>query len=1014
MDSSSNHNTLVNNTVNSNGKHGIEVDYSDFNDITGNNASLNSHTGIVLHWSDCNNIANNTVNSNKDTGIGLGTNDNHNNIINNTANNNQIGLYLSAGLIGNTVNYNTFCNNSVYDIQDFADSSNSGDENTCDLTSNWNDAGTTGCAYSCPAKPDLMITDIQCDEPEGRIGYRIKNVGGGVAPAGHETLLLVESQMRYEDEVDISLEPGDTYQGYFKIYRLAWSAEITICADHYDEVAEASEDNNCRGSECVVEEEEPPPTELLPDLIVDPYWRIRYYATTPEMLGFHYRIWNRGSARASATWTELYISGRMVAQQQVDPLDAGERRDERIEVLWDCTWCTEDRIEFRLDARNEVAEESELNNNHVETWTCSYGSRPGIDLAVEDIHFDSTDDKIKYTLSNRGAGDSLETESHLYIDGEEVQSRSITPLAGGHSREEYFNYEWRCTRNEDTIRVVVDSVTRVEEDCSGVEVWLGELDSRNNRAVVTWECELPDLIIEDISVDGDTVNYIITNQGNFTAGPTTTSLRFYEPSSEYGIWARGDLIDQCSDRVDELTPGESREESISAPCSCSPPLVHISVKADEDDSVIETYENNFLDFYWQCGVRGAVCDLSIERVWLEDRSRVCYEIMNLGSIASESTTTEIDLYSSCSFYRGHISHEEPELPAGQSRTVCLDISSSEPGRFDGTYCGCKRLEVDVETAPELFADPRNPHSNNILNAIFDNDNPCADGIQNHGEEGIDCGGPCPASCRDCFADAAFGRAEDAGYFRLDRVIVRNTARDALEEYANCLRDPACRATLRVTDPLMSFATVTADDLERSTDYIMEAVAYYVDRHTQYMFDDDDCDICDPGGGWALEPGGAINAEDMIWYSGERSGTISGDVHVDTCPNDYCGDCEDHAILREALMRSLGVSWRCAFCADHYNTYWGEGHTFNLVYYRNKWRIMDYGPLGSYFSEYWDLHNPNNVWNDRVGEYWCPDWRSDPACWYCCNHDPYSYTQNYNDGDACCLGSQDTYIKRCAP
>ena len=198
---------------------------------------------------------------------------------------------------------------------------------------------------------------------------------------------------------------------------------------------------------------------------------------------------------------------------------------------------------------------------------------------------------------------------------------------------------------------------------------------------------------------------------------------------------------------------------------------------------------------------------------------------------------------------------------------------------------------------------------------------------------------------------------------------------------------------------MDFSTVTVDDLEGSSDYIMEAVAYYVDKHTTYMYDDD-CDICDFDG--------AINAEDMILRSGSRSGKLGNGTYVDHCPTDFCGDCEDYAILREALMRVLGISWRCAYCADHYDSYWGGGHTFNLVYYRSKWRIMDYGVLGTYFSiaSQWDQHEVNNAWNDHVGEYWCPDWISDPACWFCCNHGP---PQNYEGGERC-----NSYYKEWSP
>ena len=394
-------------------------------------------------------------------------------------------------------------------------------------------------------------------------------------------------------------------------------------------------------------------------------------------------------------------------------------------------------------------------------------------------------------------------------------------------------------------------------------------------------------------------------------------------------------------------------------------------------------------------------DLLVAGIWLEDRSTVCYEIMNRGTLESHPTVTEIELYlGQCGGYKT-IYQEETSLGSGNSRIVCRDVSF-----LLENWCSCEALTVRVEVnyGAIVDVDPLDPISNNVLTATFDN--LCADGIQNQNEQGIDCGGPCPASCRDCFADADYGNAEDAAYFCLNSSVILYTARLALQEYANCLRNPDCRDTLRVTDPLMDFSTVTADDLAQNTDYIMEAVAYYVDQHTTYM-PDGDSDIYDYIG--------VINAEDMLLLSGGMSGIINGYQQVDTCPNDYCGDCEDSAILREALMRSLGVSWRCAFCVDHYDSYFGGGHTFNLVYYRNKWRIMDYGPLGSYFSinQYRSAHNPHNVWNDRIGEYWCPYWMADPACWSCCNHDPYSWTQNYNGGEAC--GSRWlTYYEECAP
>ena len=626
-----------------------------------------------------------------------------------------------------------------------------------------------------------------------------------------------------------------------------------------------------------------------------------------------------------------------------------------------------------------------------------------VDLAVGSIWIDSTDSEIKYTVFNRGSGESPETYAHLWIDGERVESRRIAPLAAGHSRGEYFNYLWQCTQYEDIVRVTIDPVIRVIEDRSGVEIGLGELDYGNNQAEVTWRCKNPDLRIESLFWNnGGTISYAITNEGRYPAGRSTTRLHVYD--------GEGEVVYVSFDKVDGLAPGESRQESFSDPFPCSlHSIIHVKLEADVNGAVTEISEtNNSLAGELVCGST-ATSDLLIADIWLEDKSTLCYEIANQGTLESRPTTTRIEIHlGKCG---GHetIYQEEPGLASGNSRIVCLDISS-----LPENWCDCKTLTVKVEADYDavLGIEALDLLSNDVLTATFDN--LCADGIQNQDEEGIDCGGSCPASCRDCFADADFGSAEDAGYFCLNSSIVLDTARLALQEYANCLRNPDCRATLLVTDPLMDFSSVTAADLEQSTDYIMEAVAYYVHQHTRYMLDEYG-DICDPGGGPSLDPGGAINAEDMILLSGRRSGIIPGYQPVDACPGDYCGDCEDNAILREALMRSLGVSWRCAFCADHYDSYFGGGHTFNLVYYRNKWRIMDHGPLGTYFSisRHWDAHIPHNVWNDRVGEYWCPDWRADPACWYCCNQDPYGWTQNYNDGEVC--GSRwPTYYEECAP
>jgi len=853
------------------------------------------------------------------------------------------------------------------------------------------------------ALPDLVIEQILCDRENRRIGYVVKNAGGAKVSAGHRAVLMVKGEMVDEDEVDVDLNPGEIYEGYFENYEWTDSVVITLCADYYDVVVEADEDNNCRRSECVVREVPiSPPAEELPDLMVDPYSTVSY---NPDAREFYYTILNAGDASAPSTVTEVYIDGVRVAERRVGPLNAHDKRREVIPYDWsDCPICTEHTVEFRLDARDEVEELWEGNNNKFKSIKCSILFLPDIDLVVEDIRFDATSHRIGFTLSNRGSGMSPETEARLWIDNHLVDSLHISPLAGGRSRVEYFDHRWWCEGYEDNIKVWVEPVLRLVEDCSGVEVGLGELSYTNNWAEVTWDCPWPDLVMERASFGsiGETTGiiYTITNQGRSRAGPSITKL--YCSSTGSAV---------ASDEVPALEPGESWEgifPGIAADYCALPSegWASIYVKADGDDAVTELNEvNNMRPIHVFCGyeLTPGKADLSVDRIWFERTSttpcstpcRVCFEIKNVGALSVEefigdrlhkdTTETEVEIFCGC--YSGiYELRTEPDLAPRESRVVCYDLSTF------GDWCGCEKIFVNVEVDNSWdLASFGSPKDNDRKSAELENR--CANGIQDQGEEGIDCGGPCPARCRDCFADADYGSAENSGYFRLDSMFVHYYAQLALEEYANCLRSGPCRSTLESYDPSIDFLTVTVEDLEASTDYIMEAVASYVANHTRYMYDDHD---------------EVLNAEEMLLYSRYRGGKLDDGTHVDTCPTLFCGDCEDQAILREALMRVLGVSWRCAYCADHYDGYWGDGHTFNLVYYRSKWRIMDYHSLGHYFGieRYWDEHDPHNAWNDHVGEYWCPDWISDPACWFCCNHDP---PQNYDGGETC-----DSYYRECAP
>ena len=143
------HNRIFNNTVYKNGKVDPNADFTggirfqckstDDNTFENNTVYENFGPGFFIGGNDCI-LRNNTVTGNKDAknslnarGDGL-RNDRH-----------------DADGGDNTQLYdNRFCHNEHLDINvENAAQSVTGDDNTCDWTSNYNDDGTTGCTYRC-------------------------------------------------------------------------------------------------------------------------------------------------------------------------------------------------------------------------------------------------------------------------------------------------------------------------------------------------------------------------------------------------------------------------------------------------------------------------------------------------------------------------------------------------------------------------------------------------------------------------------------------------------------------------------------------------------------------------------------------------------------------------------------------------------------------------------------------------------------------------------------------------
>ena len=239
---------------------------------------------------------------------------------------------------------------------------------------------------------------------------------------------------------------------------------------------------------------------------------------------------------------------------------------------------------------------------------------------------------------------------------------------------------------------------------------------------------------------------------------------------------------------------------------------------------------------------------------------------------------------------------------------------------------------------------------------------CDDGIQNQGETGIDCGGPCPSECIDCLAVSTIGTNPSAYLYSPEEMpFIYSTALGALSEFATEHRIPVT-------------------DLNTSDEYI-EAISWWVARHMGYRGDDLNRQCLNDILGLGYDPDDYNHGDFPVpaYYTLSYSGLALADNPAKW----FYGDCEDFAILESALLRSLGVSYRCIFNAE------GPGHGYNVVNYQNKYRILE--PQSTSRSsdigieERTGMYNLYNLWNDRVGAFVSSDF---PKVW------PWEYTMNY--------------------
>lgn len=184
-------------------------------------------------------------------------------------------------------------------------------------------------------------------------------------------------------------------------------------------------------------------------------------------------------------------------------------------------------------------------------------------------------------------------------------------------------------------------------------------------------------------------------------------------------------------------------------------------------------------------------------------------------------------------------------------------------------------------------------------------------------------------------------------YRLDKPVVSNRASDAIAEYVdwNNALDPS------------TADDITVQQAANTADYMVAAVAWYVDHHMTWRSDTQNQQVFVNNGFANYSPGWDFP------QPADLTLTISGDLNNAAPSDDYEGDCEDHAILRAALLRAMGFApWAIWDAIDS-----GITHEYNIVLYDGAYRLMDYGTIDRWLQTHtWASHESHYGWNESNG------------------------------------------------
>lgn len=822
-------------------------------------------------------------------------------------------------------------------------------------------------AFQCSCKrADLVITEITRLKTGGTIQYKVKNQGSTGTESYFYNALYINEEFIIKDYVKVYIKAGEELSREFSYSYTPTPPKDTVkvCADSDKNIEEENEENNCLEVTWYTEEK-------LPDLIIDEIKCDR----ENSRIGYVLKNIGEETAKGGHSIT-LFVDGKEVTHDLVSAdLKPGMTYSSWVkEYKWPAS--KDIRVKICADGYNKLKESNEQNNCLEKTCKCPTDTAPPKVTITYSPSEVTTADEITFTAhatDNTGV-------SKILIFVNDVQVKECTP--GFEKTDKEGRKYWECI------------YTGGPYDNGTLTYQAEAIDGYKNRGLsseksveVTITITTPPLLFMPcfFSISG-TIH-------NFWHAPRTLRVKICEaetivltsPDPLTGVLLPP--MTQCKEGgnvwyadVTQQFMGDlpSGDMYYSLGGFCPGEYILVPVRSLIRGPAMCEWQGS-----WQAA-KGQV-------VTIESSSAEGFDFTfepldssapTVSNILAEPEHPGMDEDVAVTI----LAEDNQGIASIWERTETVDMDGIvHPGRWrsltispglEGSTAGAQFSITDdrlMQATVEVKVCDIGGNSYKKLKVILFGS--CDDGIQNQGETGIDCGGPCPSQCIDCLFDWVIGTGPSAYLYSPGEISVINArANEALQEYADHLHDDYGQ-------------DVVVTDLDTSDEYI-DAISWWVAKNMGYRGDSINEKCCNDVQHLDYDPDdyGHGDFPQTAYYTLEHSGCndCNGITHTEddeerTWHPDpskrFYGDCEDFGILEAALLRSLGVSYRCIFSAEQ------PGHSFNIVYYKGRYRVLE--PQAN--DKHCKYYGPYNLWNDKIGSFACSDFDEVR---------PWEYTMNY--------------------